>query len=508
MLCGNIFEEWFAEQVSRFITQNREPTSVVEKFFKGIADAWRAIYQRITGYTPLSKEVDAFMRKHWNGSLIEDAGKRMEPTAPTVLTTPEAPQMAPTQYPIDRGQEFSLREKLYKQWQGLIEKQRQDDLAAATKRAEREQRRTQTAEWEKNASDVRAEVRNEAMQQPRYIADRGIRDGSIPKIRADSLTKQEKAALPKAYWGRNGVHVDEVADLVGHQSGEDLIKDLIALDGERKQTGLTPQKHFDALINEETAARMKAKYGDLETNIIEAAKRQALSDTELDLLHTQLAMALDKLFPGKVMGITKDDIVAAARKQIADTLAIRVNSDKLLADAGRVMQKSRDAMIKGDPAEAFRLQGQHLLLTAMAKEAMEVEKAKDEFKGLARKYSKPSAKIDNRDPEYVNQIQGVLQSLGSKVKRTAENILRAKTKDGAPTLQDFVGQKSVLGRDMMPPDFLLDGSFNGNLKTLTADQFVKMNDFLQSMDWHARDELKAWQDRLSLPVLLEGKQQR
>jgi hypothetical protein len=37
------FREWFAEQVSRWITKNESPTGVVEKFFHGIAQVGRAL---------------------------------------------------------------------------------------------------------------------------------------------------------------------------------------------------------------------------------------------------------------------------------------------------------------------------------------------------------------------------------------------------------------------------------------------------------------------------------
>lgn len=70
------FPEWFAEQVSRYITTKKEATTVVEKFFKGVADTWKKIYERVTGYTPLSKEVDDFMRANWDGKLLEDAAIR------------------------------------------------------------------------------------------------------------------------------------------------------------------------------------------------------------------------------------------------------------------------------------------------------------------------------------------------------------------------------------------------------------------------------------------------
>ena len=70
------FQEWYAEQVSRWITTKTEPLTVVDKFFKGIADMWKAIYTKVVGHTPLSKEVDDFMRKSWMGKDIDQAAMR------------------------------------------------------------------------------------------------------------------------------------------------------------------------------------------------------------------------------------------------------------------------------------------------------------------------------------------------------------------------------------------------------------------------------------------------
>jgi hypothetical protein len=67
------FPEWFAEQTSRWITETKTPTSVVEKFFSTIAESWKKVYQKVTGYIPLVKEVDNFFRSNWKGDLLEQS---------------------------------------------------------------------------------------------------------------------------------------------------------------------------------------------------------------------------------------------------------------------------------------------------------------------------------------------------------------------------------------------------------------------------------------------------
>lgn len=92
------FKEWFAEQVSRFLTTAEKPVTVVDKFFKGIADAWKAIYAKVTGHMPMADATEKFMRMNWEGKLInENAVQRVFqlPEGKAVAgAAPEAPAFA------------------------------------------------------------------------------------------------------------------------------------------------------------------------------------------------------------------------------------------------------------------------------------------------------------------------------------------------------------------------------------------------------------------------------
>jgi len=114
------FQEWYAEQVSRWITTKAEPLTVVEKFFKGIADMWKAVYARVVGHTPLSKEVDDFMRQSWQGKEIDQEAMRevfqlKAAAEPVVGGTPVATPVTPVAKvtaKIDGSQLQALRSRL------------------------------------------------------------------------------------------------------------------------------------------------------------------------------------------------------------------------------------------------------------------------------------------------------------------------------------------------------------------------------------------------------------
>lgn len=72
-------EEWFAEQVSRWITEQKEPVTLAEKFFKGIGDIWKKIYQKVTGYVELDLTVKQFLDGHWRSDIAQQLGVKQIP---------------------------------------------------------------------------------------------------------------------------------------------------------------------------------------------------------------------------------------------------------------------------------------------------------------------------------------------------------------------------------------------------------------------------------------------
>jgi hypothetical protein len=87
-----MYEEWFADQVHRWIARHTEPTSLVDKFFKGIADMWRDMLAKATGLPPTHRAVDQFMRGIWRGDV----------TLTSASTKPEGVQPANGNQPIAR----------------------------------------------------------------------------------------------------------------------------------------------------------------------------------------------------------------------------------------------------------------------------------------------------------------------------------------------------------------------------------------------------------------------
>jgi hypothetical protein len=399
-----------------------------------------------------------------------------------VQTVRQGAGLVPEQL-FDKASTIGMTQDQMGRYQKLIATQQEADNEAALRRATAFERRTQTPEWKANHQEMYGDVSTEVTQTPRFMADQGIRRGDIPKLDTDALTEEQAQALPKAYHKRGGESPDLVARILGYDSGDDMITDLATLSRDREATGLKPSEYITKLISDETDRRMEAKYGKLDENVIEAAKEQVLSETQLDLLHAQL----EDLAGGK-LPFTKDTLRASMAQMVADTKVGSISSDAMLAAAGRAGRAAEDALLKGDPAEAFRQRQRQYAAVMHAKEALKVEKAQAQFDKLTKTFQK--REVPGALQEYTNQIHDLLVRLGQPVRRSIQDIAESTKADGYDSFGAFVDAKESSFRELHVPDFLRDPNFHRPTKDLTADEFMQTHSALKALAFNARDEMK------------------
>lgn len=409
------------------------------------------------------------------------------PEPDPVQTVRQGAGLAPEQL-FDKASTIGMTQDQMGRYQKLIAAQQEADNEAALRRATAFERRTQTPEWKANRQEMQGDVATEVTQTPRFMADQGIRRGDIPKLDTDALTEEQAQALPKAYHKRGGESPDLVARILGYDSGDDMITDLATLSRDREATGLKPSEYITKLISDETDRRMEAKYGKLDENVIEAAKEQVLSETQLDLLHAQL----EDLAGGK-LPFTKDTLRTSMAQMVADTKVGSISSDAMLAAAGRAGRAAEDALLKGDPAEAFRQRQRQYAAVMHAKEALKIEKAQAQFDKLAKTFQK--REVPGALQEYTNQIHDLLVRLGQPVRRSIQDIHESIDADGYSTekgdyFSKFVNAKESSFRELHVPDFLQSPDFRKPVDQLTADEFMQTHAALKALAFNARDEMK------------------
>ena len=134
-----------------------------------------------------------------------------------------------------KAEAAGLDAKSFKKIQDLIQKRYQEDIAAAVKRAEQEQRTIQSKEWKEAAREIRKESEADVRARPDVQADLLIGSGELGgkklernryELRSEDLSPEQKAALPRHYYAKDGVPVDVMANLFGYSDGNHLIEAL------------------------------------------------------------------------------------------------------------------------------------------------------------------------------------------------------------------------------------------------------------------------------------------
>lgn len=368
-------------------------------------------------------------------------------------------------------------------YQGLIEQQAREIDEANQKRAQAFEAKRQTLEWKQNRNKMMNKVIDDFGEMPRFYTDRALRGGEV-KIATNALTDEQKAALPGSYYAKNGKLPDNIARVMGYESGDAMIQDLSDLHKNRGE--MRPERYVTQLIENETDRRMEAKYGSLKDNIVQVAKEQTLSKTNIDLMGAELeAMAAEH---GLQMPFTKDDLQARAKDVIAQSRMGTVDSDAYLRAAARVSNGIENALLAGDPATAFKLRQQKWAATVYAKEAVAIEKVKDAFDRQMKTFEK--REVPTTRQEYTDQIHGIMTRIGEGVKRSVQDIQENMTKGGFKDLADFVQQKTDQNRPLPVPEFLLDPAWKKNVKDMTTDEFKQVAGMVKALAKNGRDELQ------------------
>lgn len=376
-----------------------------------------------------------------------------------------------------------------------IERRWVEDMEASIKRAEKEQRRRQTREWEENLEVERRDAIVDIYSRPVIRADRYFRDGVMPdgqkvsvvRIAADALTEEQKAQLPKIYYAKKGIHPDDLANFFGFQTGQQMIDALTGLEKAKNDSGLRPIEFIRKLVADEAERRMVAKYGDIEGNIRQEAYDQALSENEIGMAHeVTMLHALQANAPTT----DKAAMVEQAEKNFEKLSWDAVSVDEYLNAAGRADRMRFEAALKEDWDEAYRQSQYKFFALIYARLAKDFVKRQDKDRKLAKKYAKRDVK--GVDLEVTERIQLLMLQAGLKVAKTENEILNAiDVNYGSRNLTDFVKHLQFMGTIPAVSDALQNGQIpDFSVEGSGAPTVADYNDFwdaIQSLDHIGRN---------------------
>lgn len=396
---------------------------------------------------------------------------------------------------FERANAIGMTVDQFKRYDELIQQRHAEDIEAATKRAQTEQAREHTKQWKDDRKALRQEVSEEIRNRPDVAADLFFGAGElygkkIPlasvKLDASALTPEQKAGLPRTYYGEKGIHPDDVANIFGYGSGDAMVEKLIQYNSTKKASGMSARDFVSRVTDIETDRQMKVRYGSLEDNIMDAVKDQVLSETQLNILAEETHALGMKVGQAP---LSKDIIVDAVRQEFAKTSLASINSDRYMATAGKAGREAELALLKNDPAAAFQAKQRQFYATVLAREAVKLEKEMGKFEKVAKRFSK--REVASVDQEYTNFIHDILMRVGKPVRRSVQDLETEIGVGEYHTLKDFVeGKQSYYLREVAVADILFDQNFRKKFEDLTVDEFNATNTSIKSLLANGRDEKK------------------
>lgn len=353
-------------------------------------------------------------------------------------------------------------------------------------------------EMQKEVAELRKEVRQQVAKeiesQPIYRALRLIKfgeeilaDGSVAKV--EENTKLSIAGMEELYMGEgdkyalldwsslgygkygmlseDGMHPDILAERVGFQSGDQLVRALL------------DAKSLKEAVDEKTDQRMLEEHGDMSNpRSMELAVERALhNEARARFVAAELRHAAKATQPVRVM---IQAARMAARRIVGGKLVRDTKASEYSAAETRATRAAEKAMKEGKPEEVTKQLQNRLLnnqLTAeAAKATQEIEKGLRYLKKVQTDASRKRVGAD-----YSDQIDQLLS-------RFDLNNRSLKSLDAQTSLMEWMKSQEDAGYQPEIPLTLQNEGFRKNYKNMTVDEFRDLVDAVKQIEHMGRTE--------------------
>lgn len=421
------YHERFARGFEAYLFEGKAPTPELKTLFQRFAAWMRRVYQNITRLNvEVSPEVKAvFDRMLASEQAIAEAqaAASMTPafgsaeamgTDAEGFTAYQALGQEATDTATDTLQQRSLRDMRYA---GKARDKFIKDMQKATARIRKA---------------LRAEVQADVRAQPVYAAMHFLRRGEMTtdageQIKASIGHKLDRAALAEMYpesmlsrpdlsrlrgmTRKGGLHPDQVAEIFGFQSGDQLVREII---------DATPENEY---VEAETDARMLERYGDITSPeaLARAADEAIHNDVRARFVATEIKAAVKSVGPVRALTAAAKDYAERliARKRVKD-----LRPRQHAAAEGRAAKAALDALAKND-TQGFAVQKRNQLVQIQATKL--AYEAQNEMAAMLRRWSQIVRRNDERagksyDIDMLNAVRAILGMYGI-APRTGERAM-------------------------------------------------------------------------------------
>lgn len=441
------------------------------------------------------------------GATVEQVVTRelAERTAPTPRTPQRfAEQAARDALGLDAlfpdARQAGMTPAEFGRYEHTVARAREEARSQLDRELQAERKSRQTEEWKQRRRVVRTEVESEVNARPAVRARHWLQRGEfldrdtpigLPKLKLDRDTLVEMfgreilAELPTGRFGvyqaEGGVHPDLVAELFDFQSGNELVQALRASRNRQK------------LIDEETDARMRERFGDVLTDgtLEERAVAAAQNEEQMRVLLIE-ERALAKRVGGqptplKVARDTAQRIVGA--KRIRD-----LRPHRFRQAAEKAARLTVEALARGAFAEGARQKGRQVQNTALELEARRVLEDVERAIAFLKRFGRRSVRqvIGRAGADYLEQIDGLLERFDLRRAVPLEAAARRRA------FADWLSQREAEGEEVVVPTKLRNEAFKAPWRELVVGDLLAVRDSAANVEHLAR--LKVG--------IIEGREQR
>lgn len=355
-----------------------------------------------------------------------------------------------------------------------LERRSLRDMKFAGKAVAREIKRLQAQVADQRAS-VREEVEAEIRALPLYRAIEFFRTGKVNgeettgphKLDSDEVKRilEIEGRLPKAFSGmtkKGELDPTAAAELLGWSSADHLLKDILFA---------PPVK--DA-IEAETDARMKERYGDLNTpeEVAEAARAAVHNDVRGRMVATELAA---------ISGAQgRRRVLTAAAKQLAADMVSRLRIRDLRPGQYEAAERrAAKAAVSGQNLdEAVRHKRNQLFQFHAAKAVHEAREETKRARDYLRKFENKGTR-QNLDPDYLDQIDKLLERYEL---RTISN----READRRKSLAKWIEDQRAMGFEPAIDEATLQEIRAKSWRDLTVEEMRGLLDAVRNIEHIAR----------------------
>lgn len=457
--------ELFARSWERYLMEGKAPKTSLNSVFRKVANWFKSIYRSV---------------KALNAPITPEVREVMDRMLATEEEIAAAAQDRAMMLMFDDAVAAGMSEAEAMRYRALGDEARNEAEEELYGKVMKSIRARETKAWKAQARVIRMDVQDMVENRPVFQAlgmlrgeYRLDRDWLVYTYGEDAL-KLLPAGVPPIYRER-GDNADQIAEMVGFKSGDEMVRELMGLERLRQQMKASGDKRSvkKATIDQEVAEEMHRRFGDPLTD--GSIEREAAAAIQNERQGERIEMELRALAS---KANRKPTPYALAREWAKGRIARGVVAETVSGDAQyrytrtatKAAKAATAAFIKGDTAEAFKQKQIEMLHNALAREAAEqgdrIERAVKRMGKLAKQRT-----VKTLAQDYLDQIHGLLENY--EFKQVSQRQINARDAYAA-----WAAEQAAAGKGVVAVERLAQAK---NWSRMTVEELIALDDAVKGL---------------------------